>query len=118
MLTGKSLRPAGAGVTEVASRRAGTTPEETRRAVKAATAAAKSEAKTHSKGGSRLVLPPGLEQTLPISHAASYYGDAIRPVHCRHENERMFGSGRELLFGGLALLDSLSPLRSGSGLEP
>jgi hypothetical protein len=106
VLTGKSLRPAGAGVTEVAGGRAGTTPVETRRAVKAAAAAAKSASKSHSKVGSRLELPPGLEQTLPISHAASYYGDAIRPVHCRHENERMFGSGRELLFGGLAMVDS------------
>jgi hypothetical protein len=34
VLTGKSLRPAGAGVTEVAGGRAGTTPVETRRAVR------------------------------------------------------------------------------------
>jgi hypothetical protein len=102
LLTGKSLRPAGAGVTEVAMRRADGGGAEAKRAAKESS---KSLTKSRPKGG-RLELPKGLEQTLPLSHAASYFGDAIRPVHCRHENEQMFGSGRELLFGGLAMLDS------------
>ena len=60
----------------------------------------------HHGHATRLTLPEGLEQTLPLCKAASYYGDAIRAVNCRTDAEGKFGSGRELLFGGLAMLDS------------
>ena len=60
----------------------------------------------HGGHTSRLTLPSDLEQTLPLSKSSSYYGDAIRAVNCRTEQESQFGSGRELLFGGLAMLDS------------
>jgi hypothetical protein len=53
-----------------------------------------------------LVLPPGLEQVLPLSKEASYYGDALRPVHTTDPEEAFYGLSGNLLFGGLALLDS------------
>lgn len=53
-----------------------------------------------------LTLPPSMEQVLPINKEASYYGDAIRAVHCRNLDEGVWGSGREQLFGGLAMVDS------------
>jgi hypothetical protein len=100
VLKGKDFKAvAGKGVTEVAGGRP-----------VAASAAAKRPKKagprSTPKPGARLTLPPGLEQTLPVSRAASYFGDAIRAANCRDENERMFGSGRELLFGGLCMVDS------------
>ena len=63
-------------------------------------------AEHHNGHASRLVLPDGLEQTLPLCKPSSYYGDAIRAVNCRTDEEGKFGSGRELLFGGVAMLDS------------
>jgi len=60
----------------------------------------------HNGHATRLTLPGGLEQSLPLCKASSYYGDAIRAVNCRTDAEGKFGSGRELLFGGLAMLDS------------
>lgn len=53
-----------------------------------------------------LQLPPGLEQVLPVSKAASYFGDSIRAVNCRNKNEIPFGSCRGSLFGGFAMVDS------------
>jgi len=53
-----------------------------------------------------LKLPASMEQVLPLNKEASYYGDAIRGVDCRDVDESIWGSGREQLFGGLALLDS------------
>lgn len=53
-----------------------------------------------------LVLPPGLEQVLPLSKESSYYGDALRPVHTTDPEEIFYGLSGNLLFGGLALLDS------------
>lgn len=53
-----------------------------------------------------LQLPPGLEQVLPVSKAASYFGDSIRAVNCRNKNEIPFGSCRGTLFGGFAMVDS------------
>lgn len=53
-----------------------------------------------------LTLPKSMEQVLPIDKEASFYGDAIRAVNCRDEKEAVWGSGRELLFGGLAMVDS------------
>lgn len=53
-----------------------------------------------------LELPEGRVQTLPLSSRASYFGDGIRAVCCREETDRRFGSCAELLFGGLALVDS------------
>ena len=104
VLSGKKLRAAaGAGVTEVANSRADTPASSARRSAKGQ---AKGAARSHAKPGARLELPPGLEQTLPLSKAASYFGDSIRAAHCRQENEQVFGSGREQLFGGLAMSDS------------
>lgn len=92
------------GVTDAVSRWVDA-PAGTKRATKKS--GVKSDAKAAAKPASgRLKLPPGLRQTLPLSKASSYFGDAIRAANCRQENERIFGSGRELLFGGLALLDS------------
>jgi hypothetical protein len=54
----------------------------------------------------RLQLPPGLEQELPLSKAASYFGDSIRAVNCRDPREMQFGSCRGQLFGGFAMVDS------------
>jgi hypothetical protein len=53
-----------------------------------------------------LQLPPGLEQVLPLSKAASYFGDAILAVNCRDAKESQYGSCGALLFGGLAMVDS------------
>ena len=53
-----------------------------------------------------LTLPPALEQVLPLSKEASYYGDALRPVHTTDPEEIFYGLSGNLLFGGLALLDS------------
>ncbi len=54
----------------------------------------------------RLQLPPGLEQVLPLSKAASYFGDAIRAVNCQNENEVRYGSCEGTLFGGFAMVNS------------
>ncbi|MCA1632290.1 MAG: hypothetical protein LC802_00895 [Acidobacteria bacterium] len=53
-----------------------------------------------------LRLPPGLEQVLPLSKAASYFGDAIRAVNCRDASEYQFGSCQGTLFGGFAMVNS------------
>jgi hypothetical protein len=53
-----------------------------------------------------LRLPPGLEQTLPLNKEASYYGDALRAVHTADPGEALYGLSGNLLFGGLAMLDS------------
>ena len=53
-----------------------------------------------------LRLPATRFQTLPLNHDSSYYGDAIRAIHCRTPEEAQWGKGRELLFGGLAMLNS------------
>ena len=102
--TGEHSRATSAGVTDAVNRWVDA-PAGTKRSAKKGSA--KSDAKAAAKPASeRLKLPPGLEQTLAISKASSYFGDAIRAANCRDENERVFGSGRELLFGGLAMVDS------------
>jgi hypothetical protein len=53
-----------------------------------------------------LRLPPGLEQTLPINREGSYFGDALRAVHCPDDDDNPFGTCGNLLFGGLALTDA------------
>ena len=53
-----------------------------------------------------LTLPSSMEQVLSLNKEASYYGDAIRAVNCRNSDEAIWGSGREQLFGGLAIVDS------------
>lgn len=53
-----------------------------------------------------LRLPPDLEQTLPLSKAASYFGDGIGAVNCRDQQGVQFGSCGSWLFGGLAMVDS------------
>lgn len=58
-----------------------------------------------------LELPPGLEQELPLCREASYFGDALRAVHCPHEGPGPdglppLGLCGDLLFGGLCLTNS------------
>jgi len=53
-----------------------------------------------------LKLPSGLQQELPLNKAASYYGDALRPVHTDDTKEAEYGLTGRLLFGGLAMLDT------------
>lgn len=53
-----------------------------------------------------LRLPPNLEQTLPLSKAASYFGDGIGAVNCQDQQSIQFGSCGNWLFGGLAMVDS------------
>ncbi|MCA1593775.1 MAG: hypothetical protein LC754_14225, partial [Acidobacteria bacterium] len=53
-----------------------------------------------------LRLPEGLEQVLPLSKAASYFGDGIGAVNCRDPQGIQWGSCSSWLFGGLALVDS------------
>ncbi|HEY7494180.1 MAG TPA: hypothetical protein VIH59_24145, partial [Candidatus Tectomicrobia bacterium] len=52
-----------------------------------------------------LQLPPGLEQVLPLSKAASYFGDGISALDCQDEQSIRWGSCNNLLFGGLAMVD-------------
>lgn len=53
-----------------------------------------------------LRLPPGRQQVLPLNKQGSYFGDAIRAVHCEDAPDRDWGSSGDLLFGGLCLVDS------------
>jgi hypothetical protein len=53
-----------------------------------------------------LRLPPGLEQVLPLSRAASYFGDGIAALDCQDERDIQWGSCNNLLFAGLAMVDS------------
>jgi len=53
-----------------------------------------------------LRLPPNLEQMLPLSKAASYFGDGIGAVNCRDARGVQWGTCGSWLFGGLALVDS------------
>lgn len=58
-----------------------------------------------------LVLPKGLEQTLPLNKDWSYFGDALRAVDAPHDPPFLpglpsFGASGNVLFGGLALTDS------------
>ncbi len=53
-----------------------------------------------------LTLPPGLEEVLPLDKRASYYGDALRAAHTANPQEAFYGLTGNLLFGGLAMLDS------------
>jgi len=53
-----------------------------------------------------LQLPPGLEQVLPLNKELSYFGDGISAANCRTPQTIQFGSGANLLFGGLAMVDS------------
>jgi hypothetical protein len=63
---------------------------------------------SHGQGGEGtglLQLPPGLEQVLPLSKAASYFGDGISALDCQDEQGIHWGSCNNLLFGGLAMVD-------------
>jgi hypothetical protein len=53
-----------------------------------------------------LQLPQGLEQLLPLNKALSYFGDGISAMNCRTPQTIQYGSGGNLLFGGLAMVDS------------
>lgn len=63
-------------------------------------------APVHTTSPEPLRLPPGLEQVLPLSKPASYFGDGIAALHCRDEQGVQWGSCSSLLFGGLAMVDS------------
>lgn len=58
-----------------------------------------------------LKLPDGLEQTLPLNKAGSYFGDALRAVDFPGERPFLpglpgFGASGNTFFGGLAMTDS------------
>jgi hypothetical protein len=58
-----------------------------------------------------LTLPEGLEQTLPLNKAWSYFGDALRAVDAPHDPPFLpafpsFGASGNTFFGGLAMTDS------------
>ena len=61
--------------------------------------------KPHPEEPLRLQLPARLEQVLPLSKAASYFGDGIAAQNARDERTIRFGGG-SLLFGGLAIVDT------------
>lgn len=53
-----------------------------------------------------LRLPPNLELILPLNPALSYFGDGIAALNDRTPQNIQWGSGGNLLFGGLAMVDS------------
>jgi hypothetical protein len=53
-----------------------------------------------------LRLPEGLEQVLPLNPALSYFGDGIAALNCTTPQTIAYGSGGNLIFGGLAMVDS------------
>jgi hypothetical protein len=53
-----------------------------------------------------LQLPPGLQQVLPLNEELSYFGDGISALNCLTPQGIAFGSDGNLLFGGLAMVDS------------
>src|SRR5574341_870532 len=50
-----------------------------------------------------LKLPPGLEETLPISKANSYFGNAAKIQDCPEDKDNPLGVCNNVLFGGLAM---------------
>ena len=50
-----------------------------------------------------LKLPPGMEQTLPISKAGSYIADAVKIQDCPKDDDNPLGLCNNVLFGGLAM---------------
>lgn len=77
-----------------------------RGAAKSAPASVAPLVPVHTTAAGPLQLPPGLEQTLPLSKAASYFGDGIAALNCRDAQGIQWGSCGSLLFGGLAMVDS------------
>jgi hypothetical protein len=59
-----------------------------------------------SPSASRLCLPPGLEETLPLNTSQSYHADGMRVVNCLDAAEAGYGLCGNALFGGLALFGS------------
>jgi len=53
-----------------------------------------------------LRLPPNLEQVLPLNSQTSYFGDALIAQNCVTPETIRWGSGGNLFFGGLALMNS------------
>ena len=53
-----------------------------------------------------LRLPPGLEETLPISRAGSYIADATRIQDCPEDQDNPLGLCNNVLFGGPVLFAS------------
>ena len=60
----------------------------------------------NGSGPQPLQLPPGLDQTLPLNKELSYFGDGISAINARSPLEVQWGSSGNLLFGGLAMVDS------------
>jgi hypothetical protein len=52
-----------------------------------------------------LKLPPGLVQTLPLSHTASFFGDVMRVVDC-DDPEDIYGTCGNQLYGGFLMTES------------
>ncbi|HET9284024.1 MAG TPA: antibiotic biosynthesis monooxygenase [Candidatus Angelobacter sp.] len=65
--------------------------------------ASSQEIETRSRS---LQLPPGLEQVLPLNPELSYFGDALSAQNCRTPATIQWGSGGNLYFRGLAMMDS------------
>jgi hypothetical protein len=53
-----------------------------------------------------LTLPPGLEQTLSISKAGSYFGEAVKIQDCPDDKDNPLGLCNNVLFGGSAMFVS------------
>lgn len=80
--------------------------EAPRRAVSSNGSAKREEWPPPQRPPGRLELPPGLQQTLPLSKRASYHGDAIRIVDCPDAKDAQFGTCGDQFFGGFVLYDS------------
>jgi hypothetical protein len=96
--TPADLAPPAAGGAQTATPPQPETPAQPKTASEAAASA--------QPGRLPLVLPQSLEQVLPLNKEASYYGDALRAVHTADPGEALYGLTGNLLFGGLAMLDS------------
>lgn len=53
-----------------------------------------------------LVLPPGLEETLAVSKAGSYFSEAVKIQDCPLDRDNPLGLCNNLLFGGMAMFIS------------
>ena len=49
-----------------------------------------------------LLLPPGLQQTLPLVKSESYFADAVKIQDCPGDKDNPNGLCNNVLFGGFA----------------
>ncbi|OFW35927.1 MAG: hypothetical protein A3J28_10430 [Acidobacteria bacterium RIFCSPLOWO2_12_FULL_60_22] len=54
----------------------------------------------------KLKLPPGLDQTLPLNKTASFFGDVLHAVDCAEDKDLPYGTCGNQLFGGQVMTDS------------